>query len=148
VRHANAIFAAAVFCLASAFADGSARADVFGFSFGSGVSGTFTTGAAAADPGYQLITGLTFDLLSGVYEDGFPFSFTKVVGTGFKAGASFNPTTDEFTNDSAGGPDDGVGDFIVRDGPVFGSIQAESFMGQSQSLTGRLVNANGGADVF
>jgi hypothetical protein len=31
---------------------------VFDFSFGPNALGTFTTGAAAADPGYDLITGV------------------------------------------------------------------------------------------
>jgi hypothetical protein len=102
MRHASAVVAAAVFCLAGVFANGSARADVFDFSFGSGVSGTFTTGAAASDPGYELITGLTFDLLSGTYNDGFPFSFTNLVGQDFQPGAAFNPTTDAFINHATG----------------------------------------------
>jgi hypothetical protein len=137
MRHASAVLAAAVFCLPGAFASGSARADVFDFSFGSGVSGTFTTGAAASDPSYRLITGLTFDLVSGVYYDGVPFSFAKVVGKGFKAGASFNPATDAFTNDSPGGLHTDVGDFIVQDGPVVGSIQGESAVSHPDGTLGQ-----------
>jgi hypothetical protein len=42
-----------------------ASADVWSFSFGPTAYGTFTTGAAAVDPSYFLITDLTFTLLAG-----------------------------------------------------------------------------------
>jgi hypothetical protein len=148
MRPGGPVFVAALFWLAGILANDSASGGVFAFSFGPGVSGTFTTGAAATDPGYELITGLNFDLLSGVYDDGLPFSLAKVVGKGFKVGAAFNPTTDAFTNDSPGGPHNDVGDFVVEDAPTVGSIQGESFMERSHSLTGRLINANGGVDDF
>jgi PEP-CTERM motif len=147
-RYASAVLAAAVSCLAGVFAIAPAKADLFDFSFGPGVSGTFTTGAAASDPGYRLITGLTFGLLSGVDDNDLPFSLANVVGKGFKPGAAFNPTTDEFTNDSPGGPNTDVGDFSVEDGPVVGSIEGASFMERSHSLAGRLVFANGGIANF
>jgi hypothetical protein len=63
MRYATAICAAAPSCLACVFANAPAKADVFESSFGSDAMGTFTTGAAANDPGYELITGLTFDVL-------------------------------------------------------------------------------------
>lgn len=148
MRRGRAAFATGLSCLACVFANGSAKADVFDFSFGPGVLGTFTTGSAASDPSYQLITGLTFGLLSGVYEDGFPFSFANLVGEAFQAGAAFNPKTGAFMNNSTGGPYDNVGDFFVQGGPTSGSIQGESFTQGAHSLRGRLVNANGGADEF
>jgi hypothetical protein len=58
-RYASTVCAAAVCCLAGVFANGSAKADVFDFSFGGPpcvfgsppcASGTFTTGGAAPDP--------------------------------------------------------------------------------------------------
>jgi hypothetical protein len=56
-----------------------AKAEVFDFSFSKMSYGTFTTGAVGTDPGYELITGLTFALLSGRDEDAEHFSFTNVV---------------------------------------------------------------------
>jgi hypothetical protein len=65
MRCASVIYAATVACLAGVFASASVRPDVFDFSFGPQATGTFTTGAAANDPGYELITGLTFDVFKG-----------------------------------------------------------------------------------
>jgi hypothetical protein len=149
MRYASAIFAAAVSCLAGAFGAASAKADVFDFSFGSGVSGTFTTGAAASDPGYKLITGLTFDLLSGTSASGVKFSFTDVLGGVFANGAAFNPTTDAFINYAMGVAVDEIGDFDLKlDSSFFGSIQGDSFSRTSNTLLGELVPSPGEAIVI
>lgn len=69
-------------------ANPSTKAATFDFSFGSGVDGTFTTGAVSpTDPGYHLVTGLTFDLLSGTDLNGNPFSFTGLVASTLAPGA-------------------------------------------------------------
>src|SRR5260370_28166887 len=108
--------AAAALCLAGhVLTTAPARAAVFDFSFGPDAFGTFTTGAAAADPGYDLITGLTFDVLTGVDENNVPFSFTNEVGSGFEPGAAFNPTTDAFINHFAGGTFPDIGGFLTPD---------------------------------
>jgi hypothetical protein len=76
-----------------------ATAGTFHFSFGTGAFGSFTTGAAAVDPGYELVTGLTFDELSGFYD--YPptfFEFTNQLATSLQPGAAFNPTTGAFIN--------------------------------------------------
>ena len=78
MRCASVIYAATVACLAVVFASASVRADVFDFSFGPRATGTFTTGAAASDPGYELITSLTFDVFKGVTIGLVRFSFTNL----------------------------------------------------------------------
>ncbi len=88
-----------------------AKAEVFDFSFSPDAFGTFTTGAAAADPGYELITGLTFDLLSGTDDGGNPFSLTNAVAFDLLPGAAFNPTTGAFINHSGGNTFDDIGGF-------------------------------------
>jgi hypothetical protein len=137
MRYASVIFATA---LAGVFANASAKADVFDFNFGLEASGTFTTGAAAPDPGFELITGLTFGVLSGQTEDGEKFAFKDVVGSDFAAGAAFDPTEEHFINHFGGGASDNIGRFLLPpsteiDGPSFsvpgdelsGEIQDESF---------------------
>jgi hypothetical protein len=114
-----AICAAAVACLA-VFTGASAQAAVFDFSFGPGVIGTFTTGAAAADPGFDLITGLTFGLLSGTDLSGVHFSFANEVASDFAAGAAFDPTTAAFINHSEGSTFDDIGGFGLPDAEISG----------------------------
>jgi hypothetical protein len=99
---------------------------VFDFSFGPNAFGTFTTGAAAADPGYDLITGLTFDVLMGVDTNAHPFSFTNQVGSGFQPGAAFNPTTDAFINHAAGSTFNDIGNFGTPDVTILGGSFAQS----------------------
>jgi len=123
MRRSNkaAMYAAAALCLAgNVFTMVPAKASVFDFSFGPDAFGTFTTGAAAADPGYDLITGLTFDVLKGVDSSGNSFSFTNEVGSGFSAGAAFDPTTLAFINHSAGSTYHDIGDFDVPDAFIEG----------------------------
>jgi PEP-CTERM motif-containing protein len=147
MRYPSAVVVAAVSYLAAGLANVSAKADVFDFSFGSGVSGAFTTGAAASDPGYQLITGLTFDLLSGKYNDGFDFSFTNVVGKDFASAAAFNPTTDAFINHAAGGPYNNVGNFVVAPAPgATGSIDGVSFARGAYFISGVVIGDSGNAN--
>jgi hypothetical protein len=67
--------------LAGVFAGASAKADVFDFSFGNVANGTFTTGAAASDPGYKLIASLIFTDLKVLGNDF--TNVTGVVGLGF-----------------------------------------------------------------
>jgi hypothetical protein len=128
-----AICAAAVACLA-VFTGASAQAAVFDFSFGPGVIGTFTTGAAAADPGFDLITGLTFGLLSGTDLSGVHFSFANEVASDFAAGAAFDPTTAAFINHSEGSTFDDIGGFGLPDAEISGI----SFSQHSTSLEGNL----------
>jgi hypothetical protein len=147
MRYASAL-RAAVCCLAGLLAEAPAKADsIFNFSFGltapfcSGGSptcafGTFTTGAAAPDPGFDLITSLTFSVLRGMDSNGVPFSFTNLAGEDFLPGAAFNPTTDAFIN-SVGDPPDNIGMFQVFDmGVSILEIEGPSFVQSSDSLSG------------
>jgi hypothetical protein len=113
-------------CLVGAFANAPAKADAFDFSFESRAKGTFTTGAAASDPGYQLITGLTFNVLEDT-ADG-DKDFPNMIGQDFAPGAAFNPTTGAFTNHLNGGDVHNIGDFkIVNSGGDSGSVRGASF---------------------
>ena len=112
-RYASAIGAAVVSCVAGVFAIAPAKADVFDFSFGAPscvneptspcASGRFATGNAASDPGFDLITGLTFNLLQGVAENGDFFSQTNLrAERRSRQGAAFQIlTTDAFINSGA-----------------------------------------------
>jgi hypothetical protein len=147
MRQASAVFVSTLSCLAGILANGSANADVYDFSFGPGVSGTFTTGAATSDPGYELITGLTFGLLSGAYGDGLDFSFTNVAGRDFAVGAAFNPKTDAFINHTGGSTYNDVGDFAMLPAAgATGSIDGASFAQGSYFVSGLVVGDNGSAD--
>lgn len=141
MRHASVIFAMTVSCLGNVFANASARAEVFQFRFSNQAYGTFTTGAAASDPGYELITGLTFDVLSG--QPSFPFAFSNVTGSHFQAGAAFNPTTGAFINHLAGGTYNNIGSFELDISPDVVSIDGSSFSQPSSSLTGEVDTING-----
>jgi hypothetical protein len=143
MRYASMLFVAAVSCLAGVIANAPAKAAVFDFSFistlpagtpGSGnATGTFTTGAASpTDPGYDLLTSLTFNTLSGVAPP--PFSFTDQVALAFEAGSAFNPTTDAFINHLDGFTLHNIGDFPTQDVEVFG----ESFSQGSPELAGSI----------
>jgi hypothetical protein len=136
MRYASTVFAAAVSCLAGVFANAPAKAAVFDFSFGPGAFGVFTTGAAAPnDPGYDLITGLTFDLLSGADFFGNKFSLTDLVGSDFQTGAAFNPTTGAFINHSFSHT---IGDFTASGSGYTVTIFALSFSQKATYLSGLL----------
>ncbi|HEY1863790.1 MAG TPA: PEP-CTERM sorting domain-containing protein [Roseiarcus sp.] len=138
MRHASAVSTAVVSCVAGVLAIAPAKADIFDFSFGAPscvdgapcAFGTFTTGAAAPAPGFELITGLTFNVLKGVDDGGNPFSFTNVAGKDFELGAAFSPTTDAFTN-SGGGSINNIGGFqlpevkLVIDGHSFAQLSGD-----------------------
>ena len=149
-RYASAIGAAVVSCVAGVFAIAPAKADVFDFSFGAPscvneptspcASGRFATGNAASDPGFDLITGLTFNLLKGVAENGDFFSQTNLRAEKIQAGAAFNPTTDAFINSGAP-PFDNIGVIEVpyTEGLIF--IDGGSFAQSSDSLSGFFATA-------
>jgi hypothetical protein len=137
MRRVSVICAAAVSCLAfGVFANASAEASVFSFSFGSGVTGTFVTADdAASDPGYQPILTLTFSQLQGELSDGTPFFVSDVAGSGFAPGAAFNPTTRAFINDLNV---HNLGDFDISADPrtPMSFINCGSFSQHSSNLTG------------
>jgi hypothetical protein len=129
------------------FANGPAKAATFNFSIGPNAVGTFTTfNGGSADPGYDLITTLTFDRLSGTEESGTPFSFTNVEATTFQVGAAFNPTTHAFVNHFLGDTFHDIGNFDLSNGvaivgspfgeptPLEGVVNGTTF-----SVNGRLV---------
>jgi hypothetical protein len=73
-------------------------------------AGSFTTDGAAVDPGYELMTSLTFNYLTG--DDGMVYSgpFTS---TEFFAGTAYNPSTGAFINHYFGGTFDNFGGTAV-----------------------------------
>ena len=90
----------ATFALALAVAS-PAHAAVYDYAFGTNAAGQFTTGdAAAADPGYFLLTKLTVtsftDSRNGVV------SPVALSGTTFEPGSAYNPATGAFINHSQG----------------------------------------------
>jgi hypothetical protein len=137
MRYATAICATALSGLACVFANAPAKADVFDFSFGPDAIGTFTTGAAANDPGYELITGLTFTHLVDPENN---FSLPKMTGQNFASGAAFNSPTDAFINHSLGGTFNNIGDFKIVGSGALGIVQGDSFAQFSTALT---ANING-----
>jgi hypothetical protein len=145
MRYASVIFATA---LAGVFANASAKADVFGFSFTPQAAGTFTTGAPATDPGYELITGLTFDALSGSTESGVQFAFNDVVAKDFRPEAAFNPTTGAFINHADGKTSNNIGLFFLSTEEGLVSIDGPSFSQVSVHLIGTILSAQGSSDPF
>jgi hypothetical protein len=147
VRHGTLICAAAVSCLAGVFANASAKADVFQFTFGRLATGTFTTGAAASDPGYELITGLTFNVLTIEYTDGGNRGqLYDLKATRFLPGAAFNPTTGAFiANATSSRPE--IGDFFVfgvgGGKQLSALIYGVSFRENSVGLMGTVVGIGG-----
>ena len=91
--------------MAMGFASSAQAATIYNFTFDDSgtivARGTFTTdGAAAADPGFELLASITFDFVTGhrtgtVYTG--PFTFTH-----FEPGAAWNPVTGEFVNHAHG----------------------------------------------
>jgi len=132
----SVLFGVAIVSTAGVFANAPAKAAVFDFSFGPGAFGAFTTGVAAPnDPGYDLITGLTFDLLSGADFFGKSFSLTDLVGSDFQSGAAFNPTTGAFINHSFSRT---IGDFRASGSGENVTIFALSFSQKASYLSGLL----------
>jgi hypothetical protein len=140
--------------LVGVFVIAPAKADTFDFSFGvsSGgppcsfesppcASGTFTTDGAASDPGFELITGLTFNVLQGETTTGFPFIVTNEVGKNFAPGAAFNPTTRAFVNHSGGRAVNDIGGFQLE-GKTLGSIEGLSFAEITSGVSGNLAIAD------
>jgi hypothetical protein len=129
----SAMAGAAFLVTCLALSGSPAKAEVFDFSFSPDPFGTFTTGAVAADPGYELITGLTFDLLSGTDDGGNPFSFTNAAASGVEPGAAFNPTTGAFINHAEGGTFHDIGGFELPGSVI---IDPSSFAAGSHAVTG------------
>jgi hypothetical protein len=134
MRHVckSAIRGAAFLVMCLALSGLSAKAEVFDFSFSPDAFGTFNAGAAASDPGFELITGLTFDVLSATDRGGNQFSLRNAVASDFQPGAAFNPTTRAFLNHFNGQTFSDIGAFAVQDV----SINGMSFGPDSTQLSG------------
>ena len=143
MRRARLILAMVV--LAGVFMNASAKAAVFDFSFGSDAQGTFTTGAAASDPGYELITALIFDRLA-VTIGGEEYIFTDLAATDLAAGAAFNPRTHAFINHAGEGPVNDIGLFSTPRVPN-GSNLAWMFQIDGQSFSTNFPRLQGVAIV-
>jgi hypothetical protein len=130
-----------VYGLCLVFASAPAKADVFEFNFGPDVSGTFTTGAASSvDPGYELITGLTFTTFNPPNLKVIPPP-GNWVASHFQPDAAFNPSTDAFINHAGGKTVDDIGGFgitSVKNGLIKGIINGSSFEETSGSIDGRI----------
>jgi hypothetical protein len=76
-------------------------------------SGSFTTdGASPVDPGYDLLTSLTFDEIIG-WPSG--TSYGPFTGTEFDPNAAYNPTTQTFINHARGVTSFDVGELLFPD---------------------------------
>lgn len=153
-RYASAVCAAAVACLAGVFVIAPAKADTFDFSFGvsSGgppcsfesppcASGTFTTDGAASDPGFELITGLTFNVLQGETTTGFPFIVTNEVGKNFRAGSGVQSNNPRVRQPLGRPRVNDIGGFQLE-GKALGSIEGLSFAEITSGLSGNLAIAD------
>lgn len=84
---------------------------IYSFNFGGAAAGSFVTNGAAVDPGFELITSLTFDFVvtnDNVTHTG-PF-----IAISLEPGAAYNPTTRAFINHFAGNSYDDIGLFFAR----------------------------------
>jgi hypothetical protein len=104
--------------LSLGFAASAQASTIYNFTFtlsgGTNTTGSFTTdGASPLDPGYELLTSLTFDQLIG-----FPSgtSYGPFTCTEFDPNAAYNPTTQTFINHAGGEahPED-VGELLFPD---------------------------------
>src|SRR5689334_4987887 len=66
-------------------------------------AGSFTTGGPATDPGYDLLTSMTFDFITDDSGTVYSGPFTTTGPSPFETGAAYNPASGEFVNHFAGG---------------------------------------------
>lgn len=133
--------------VAMGFAASAQAATIYNFRFDDGATivarGTFTTeGAAPADPGFELLSSLTFDFVTSwdtgtVYEG--PFTFTD-----FAPGAAWNPVTGAFVNHAGGGPYEDPG--ILRASHDQIGLQIESGFSLGGRLYGEIHNSDTDGD--
>lgn len=112
---------------ASLFGADSARGGViYGFSFGSNASGTFTTGGESAlDMGYYDLTSLTVTSFRDNTLGPVPVNIS--VGAGeFQPGAAYNPTTGAFINHAFGFTFNDLGDIGTTTGHNIGTINGQT----------------------
>jgi hypothetical protein len=93
------ITALAAFVAGLAFGSPAQANIIYDFTIGTSATGTFTTaGASPTDPGYFLITNITFTSISGRDPDGTRFSYTNEVDTNLQTGSAYDPSTGAFIN--------------------------------------------------
>lgn len=113
-----------------------ANATVYNYAFGTNAGGQFTTGDAAADPGYFLLTRLTVTSFND-YRVGV-ISPVNLTGTRFdQPGSAYNPTTGAFLNHANGETYQNFGGITVEGTFADGSaadIRSYSFERGSSSL--------------
>jgi len=112
---------------------------IYAFNFGGAAAGSFVTNGAAVDPGYELITSLTFDFVvtnDNVTHTG-PFTAISL-----EPGAAYNPTTGAFINHFAGNTYDDIGLLFARSSTnLLLAIQGISFS-ESSGLSGDFASTN------
>lgn len=86
-------------------------ATIYNFDFGAAASGFFVTDGAAVDPGFELITSMTFDF---VMTEDLVIHTGPFTSTSFTAGAAYNPTSKRFINHFVGGTYDDFGGTVLR----------------------------------
>lgn len=115
-------------------------ATIYNFNFGSAASGFFVTDGAAVDPGFELITAMTFDF---VMTEDLAVHAGPFTSTSFVAGAAYNPTTGRFINHFVGGTYDDFGGTVLRGDNGRVLISPTAFAG-SGSLEGVFSGATEG----
>ena len=110
-----------------------AQATVYDYTFGTAAAGTITTGAAASDPGFFLLTDLTVTQFTDSQLGAVSVSVNQA---SFDPGSAFNPTTGAFINHFAGNTynDYGGGGSGTIDGLIVLDITPGSFSLGSASL--------------
>jgi PEP-CTERM motif-containing protein len=130
-------------------------ATIYNFTFGTAAGGSFVTDGGATDPGFELITLLTFDFVLTDDLVRHPGPFTTV---DFEPGAAYNPTTGAFLNHYAGNTYDDFGGAVLvgNGGIVFldpltfersGSLDGDFVPGDLSLARGRLTVAPGVSDT-
>jgi hypothetical protein len=115
-------------------------ATIYNFNFGSAASGFFVTDGAAVDPGFELITSLTFNF---VMTEDLAVHTGPFTTTSFEDGAAYNPTSSRFINHYVGGTYDDFGGAVLR-GDTGRILLSPTTFASSGSLDGVFAGATDG----
>jgi PEP-CTERM motif-containing protein len=115
-------------------------ATIYNFNFGSAASGFFVTDGAAVDPGFELITSMTFNF---VMTEDLAVHTGPFTTTSFEDGAAYNPTSRRFINHYVGGTYDDFGGAVLR-GDTGRILLSPTTFESSGSLDGFFAGATDG----
>jgi hypothetical protein len=115
-------------------------ATIYTFNFGSAASGFFVTDGAAVDPGFELITSLTFNF---VMTEDLAVHTGPFTTNSFEDGAAYNPTSRRFINHYVGGTYDDFGGAVLR-GDTGRILLSPTTFANSGSLDGFFAGATDG----